>query len=199
MSINEKMVTIAENEQKVFNAGKKAEYDRFWDICQDYGNRRHYTGAFGYQTWTDETFQPKYPIINDFEATQMFGYATLITKINVPIVQNAANGTYMFRNCSNLVTILSLDISNVTNTSNAFVQCRNLVDINFVGTINADISFQWSTNLSHDSLMSIINALGDFSGDTSGTTHTLTIGSGNVAKLTADELLIAENKGWDVV
>ena len=34
MSIAEKLELIAENEQKVFDAGKKSEYDEFWDNYQ---------------------------------------------------------------------------------------------------------------------------------------------------------------------
>ena len=56
---------------------------------------------------------------------------------------------------------------------------------------------RWSTKLSHDSLMSIINALKDYSADTSGTTYTLTIGGTNIEKLTQDELDSIEEKGWE--
>ena len=38
MSIAEKLTTIAENEQKVYDAGQKSEYDRFWDSYR--GSRR---------------------------------------------------------------------------------------------------------------------------------------------------------------
>ena len=42
MSIAEKLVTVAENEQKVYDAGKQAEYDAFWDNYQVYGNRENF-------------------------------------------------------------------------------------------------------------------------------------------------------------
>ena len=35
MSIADKLQTILENEQKVFDAGKKAENERFWDIYHE--------------------------------------------------------------------------------------------------------------------------------------------------------------------
>lgn len=88
MTIAEKMVVIAENEQRVYDAGyaagqeagggggdteaaynegftdgKKSEYDRFWDTFQQKGNAINYGYAFGYDTWTDELFKPKYDII----------------------------------------------------------------------------------------------------------------------------------------
>ena len=40
MSIADKLTTIAENEQKVFDAGKQAEYDEFWDSFQSKGTRK---------------------------------------------------------------------------------------------------------------------------------------------------------------
>lgn len=57
---------IAENNQKVFEAGQKAEYDRFWDDYQDHGNRTDYRVAFGGHGWSKELFKPKYDIqLND--------------------------------------------------------------------------------------------------------------------------------------
>lgn len=62
MSIAEKLVTIAENVPKVYDAGKQAEYDRFWDEFQNYGNRTRYCGGFSGGGWNKETFKPKYVI-----------------------------------------------------------------------------------------------------------------------------------------
>ncbi|MBO5955586.1 MAG: hypothetical protein J6Q10_02165, partial [Clostridia bacterium] len=55
-----------------------------------------------------------------------------------------------------------------------------------------------SKKLSYDSLMSIINALKDYSTDTSGTTYTVTLGTTNLAKLTNEEKAIATQKGWSL-
>lgn len=77
----------------------------------------------------------------------------------------------------------------------AFDNASNLEEIRFEGLIdNNGLDFQWSTKLSHDSLMSIINALKDYSG--SGTAYTVTLGTTNLAKLTDAEKLIATQKGW---
>ena len=61
MSIAEKLTTIAENEQRVFEAGKKSEYDAFWDSYQQNGNRTNYCSAFG-ACWNKDNFKPKYSI-----------------------------------------------------------------------------------------------------------------------------------------
>lgn len=47
MSIAEKLQTIAENEQKVFEAGKQAEKKAFWDNFFNNGKRKSFRGAFG--------------------------------------------------------------------------------------------------------------------------------------------------------
>lgn len=66
MSIAEKLTTIAENEQKVYNSG----YDKGvadhkadsvdWDIVQDYGKRTVYIYGFAY--WGATELKPKYTI-----------------------------------------------------------------------------------------------------------------------------------------
>lgn len=97
MSIAEKLQTVAENQQKVYDAGyaagqatggdtdaayndgytdghtagKQAEYDRFWADYQQNGERTNYTRAFGSECWTDETFKPKFDI-SLILAAQMF-------------------------------------------------------------------------------------------------------------------------------
>lgn len=59
MSVADKLQTIAENEQKVYDAGKKSQYDEFWDTYQLNGNRTNYLGAFAGGVWS-KLFKPKY-------------------------------------------------------------------------------------------------------------------------------------------
>ena len=64
MSIADKLTTIAENEQKVYDKGvedgKKSEYDAFWDEFQKKGTASvDYKYAFG-KNWTSNLFKPKY-------------------------------------------------------------------------------------------------------------------------------------------
>lgn len=65
MSIAEKLTTIAKNVPKVFEAGQKSEYDRFWDNFQQHGARTAYNNAFYGNGWTNENFKPKYNMIFD--------------------------------------------------------------------------------------------------------------------------------------
>ena len=81
------------------------------------------------------------------------------------------------------------------------IEGRNpLEDFEIIGgTININgFDFHWSTKLSHDSLMSIINALQDKTTDTSGTSWVVTLGTENLAKLSDSQKAIATQKGWSL-
>ena len=63
MNIAEKILQAADNTPKVFEAGKKAEYDAFWDTYQTNGERSNYGYAFAYYGWTEDSFKPKYDML----------------------------------------------------------------------------------------------------------------------------------------
>ena len=131
---------------------------------------------------------------------------------------------WAFYSCNSL-TIPELDtrganiISYLCSNTLTIVTVENLI-LRDDGSQSFDAMFDWSTSienikitgvigqngfsvsslnkLTHDSLMSILNALQDKSEDTSGTIWTVTLGGVNIAKLTEDEIAIAESKGWEV-
>ncbi|MBQ8552302.1 MAG: hypothetical protein IJ428_05775 [Clostridia bacterium] len=130
--------------------------------------------------------------------TQAFAYSWF-TRIGEISLNANRNYTSMFGLASKLKTIDKFTMRDGVNINNAFENCTALENIIFDGAISVNgLNLQWSTLLSHDSLMSIINALEDYSADTSGTAWTVTIGD-NIAKLTDEELQIAKDKGWTVV
>jgi hypothetical protein len=230
VSVADKLTTIAENQQKVYDSGKQAEYDAFWDTFQWNGTRTNYECAFGGYGWTKDTFKPKYNIVpqgsmymafrsnyascdlvaqlkecgvvmNTAKCTN-FQYAfygsrfSHIGEIDATGITNANVFTSMFAETgSYLHTIDKIKLATTTGAfSGMFSGCANLKNITFEGEINRNgLNFQWSP-LTHDSLMSIINALKDYSGDSG--TWTITLGATNLAKLTTDELNMINNKGW---
>ena len=208
MSIAEKLTAIAENEQKVFDAGKKAEYDRFWDSFQNNGNRQNYSYAFSMGSnwagggWDDDLYNPKYPIsVNGFNnITGMYQYSEKISDTKVEIsVGQLANGTQYgdmrstFVGAAGLVTIRKLTVDETVVFSNTFAKCYSLENLTMAGTIGQNgFNVSESTKLTHDSLMSIINCL---EAKTEGT-WTVTLGTENLAKLTDAEKAIATQKGW---
>lgn len=196
MSIADKLNTIAENEQKVYEAGKQTEYDRFWDTFQRNGARTNYWGAFAY--WKDEIFAPTYPFNNIDENNYMFMGAG-IPVIPRLVFANNSGPTQTFYNNYTVHTIecIKLKEDGTQKFHTTFQNCTNLKNITIEGKIGQNgFDVRWSTKLTHESLMSIINALYDYSADTSGTTWTLTIGSDNIAKLTEEELEMIRAKGW---
>ncbi len=221
-------VTIAENEQKVYEAGAKSEYDRFWDSYQNNGNGMLWgtSGFKGYE-WNNKIFYPKYDIIPPSGDPRSFfqfcGCSNLRERIDgrglKVDLRNKPSLNMWFRQCAtcelpdmdtsqctnftelvyqaaNLHTIPRLNLTNATLLNNTFTGATALQNITFEGTIPISISFASCTLLTHESLMSIITALKDYSASTSTTVRTCTLGSENLAKLTEEEQQIAIDKGW---
>lgn len=109
--------------------------------------------------------------------------------------EQVTNTSSMFQNSGllRMVDLSGCNLSNVTNMNIMFAGCWSLIDV-YIEDIPKSISFKDSENLSHDSLIRIINALTPVT-----ETQTLTIGATNLAKLTEDEIAVATGKGWTVV
>ena len=66
----------------VFEAGKKSEYDAFWDDYQSNGTRTDYYNAFAGKGWTQTNLKPKY-VARPSEARNMFYQSTGITDLTL--------------------------------------------------------------------------------------------------------------------
>ena len=71
MSISDKLTVVAENVPKVFDAGKLAERETFWESFQGGGKRTQYRQCFYLSTNLEKFFFPKYDIIPTY-GTEMF-------------------------------------------------------------------------------------------------------------------------------
>ena len=204
MSIAEKLKTVAENEQKVFDAGKRAEYDRFWNTLQNNGEPANYYYKFSYNTngfgWNDEIYNPKYPLLCAPTTTAgmaLFYNNKVITDTKVPIIVQGSTVQSIFANCDNLVTVRCLSVHEGVAFSTSFVNCSKLQNITFEGVIGNSIDFSYSPLLSVASMKSVISCLKDFS--SSGGTHTVTFKKNLETMLTAEEKKVATDKGWTLV
>ena len=203
MSIAEKLTTIAENEQKVYDAGKKAQYDEFWDDFQPGKGIEPDScyGSFRSARWTDFTFNPKYRLYASTFMGAMHSN-TNVTRVPVEIdwtaLTEASDTQQAFYACSSLINIPKLKVAETTMyNANTFQACYALEELIVEGTIGQqNFDVHWSTKLTRESLLSIISALKDYSANASGTTHTVTLGATNLAKLTDEEKAIATQKGW---
>lgn len=174
-------------------------YDTFWDAFQKNGAAMNYLYAFAYGRFTDANYNPKYDIKCSGGTTPsryLFYQSTEITDTKVPIYVNNNNMDYCFQGCTGLVTIRQLDVQATTGFTSTFASCSALANITITGTIGKNISFVNSSKLTHDSLMSIINALEE---KTDGSTPSLTLHATAKARLSTDEIAIATQKGWSVV
>ena len=123
----------------------------------------------------------------------------------------------MFNSCVSLTDIPAIDVSNATTITTFVSSCNSLT--NFGGLINAGkayteatandssytIYFNSTPNITHESLMNLINGLYDlnltYNVAGGGTLYTqqLILGDVNIAKLTAEEIAIATNKRLDSI
>lgn len=177
--------------------GKSQEYNRFWDAYQQNGNRTNYTQGFSGYGWTDETFKPKYPIIAN-DARYMFAYVN-ISNINVRIYIAGTEIRNFFER-STLKNVQEIVLTQPTVSTSWMSYTSGLEEIRITcegnGCFTENVACTVNT-LSHDSLVSIINALQDLV--PLGKTFTWNIGSTNKAKLTTAEIAVATEKGWTVV
>lgn len=128
-----------------------------------------------------------------------FQYAA-ITGINVLDIRKSTRNYGMLWN-SKVSQINKIIVDENTSFDSFMFYVWDLEICNFEGIIaknGLDLT-RCENKINHDSLMSVINCLKDYSADTSGTTWKVTLGATNLAKLTADEKAIATNKGWVLV
>ena len=107
--------------------------------------------------------------------------------------QLLTNISNCFRYCASL-THLSLPDGfgqNATNLTTCFSGCTSLTTITGNPNFKVSLSLSDCKNLTHDSLMVVINGL-----QTVTTAQTLTLGTTNLAKLTDKEKKVATDKGW---
>lgn len=180
MTIADKMTRAKEDYDAVYDAGKQAEYDAFWDTFQRKGSKSAYNYMFAGDCWRDNIYHPKYPIRIIYTCNYMY-YNSYITdtKVSIDISDMNGNLAYMFYN-SKIETIPLLIVNEKTAfNSNMFESCSALKNLTIRGVIAKNgLNLKWSTLLSHDSIVSIINAL---STTTSGLTVTFSAESVNNA------------------
>ncbi len=200
MSISDKLTTIAANEQKVFRAGRKAEYDAFWDSVQAEGKRTSYAWTFAGTGWTSYAFNPKYPIAPT-NATSMFqNLQSVIVNSNVKKIdfsnckyfykafygasgllelgnidarkESSGDLQLVFYGATRLHTIDKLIVSENLQYYQTFYKCSSLANITIDGIIGNSINFL-DCPLTVESVKNIIKALKNYAG--TGAAYTRTI------------------------
>ena len=151
------------------------------------------------------------PEIDTSSVTTMdsaFSNCYLLEEIPSLNTSNLVDMGSIFSSCYQLKTVPLLDATKVKTISNAFSSCGKLEDLGGLENLGQAYSasdsankyaykldLSSSVNLTHDSLMNIINNLYDIA--TAGVAQQqLELGATNLAKLTADEIAVGTSKGW---
>jgi surface protein len=143
----------------------------------------------------------------------MFAKCSSLKQIPLLNTKSCIHMNGMFEGCTSLETVPILDASNVGDISKIFKDCPSLVMLGGLKNLGMSYSsayyihenkreytldLSYSPLLTHDSLMNIINNLYDIKSK-GVKPQTLQLGDTNRAKLTAEEIAIATNKGWNVI
>ena len=268
MSISDKLTTIAENEQKVYNAGHNNGYQSGYEIGFREGESNGLAAGYnngwaegntsglaeGKEAMNDDWWRAK--TANYTRTSYAYGFVrmdfTYIGGFNPPETIYPQNATHMFnrvqgikeitatqldtRLCTNFsnmfdsiqntetVNIEKIDTTGASAINSIFIECdgvRNvgkfilkkdgsqtfneyafnsaygLTSITFEGVIGCNIVFTYCQNLTRDSILSIFNALKDYSGTE--TTHTIKLHSLAIRGLNDADKAIATDKGWTIL
>lgn len=135
--------------------------------------------------------------INAPNATSASSAFYLCKNINSITLTTAPLTVYgrIFLNATKLQSVYNLNLGETSEAQYQPFYCSNLTNITFAdgSIINNSTSFSSCTKLTVNSILNILNILKDLTGSTSAT---LTLGAGNLAKLTDEQKAIATNKNW---
>ena len=124
----------------------------------------------------------------------MFNSCTSLTSVPQLNTSNVEDMGFMFSNCSQLTSIPQLDASKLGGTASMFTNCYSLKDFGGLKNLSQSIDLRYCPELTHESLMNVINGLADVRYYI----RNVTISSSSHAKLTNEEIKIATDKGWTI-
>jgi hypothetical protein len=129
MTIEEKVLQLKQDFDEVYEAGKQAEYEAFWDAYQENGNKTNYRFAFAGNSWTAELFKPKYDIRPTGIDSYMMFYFSEISGDLVQILENCGVemdmsslvGWVQYTFCQSKITRLGkIDLHNASMLASTF-------------------------------------------------------------------------------
>lgn len=145
--ISKKLITISENQQKVYEAGKQAERDEFWDRMQP----AHLAGGVAraaFYNWDMANFKPKrnirlipaekdashmfaYTKTYDFTTKKYTGYSLvdLLNQYGVKLITTGYTNYQQMFYGSKVTEVPSINISGATVIDGMFAECSMLTTI----------------------------------------------------------------------
>jgi hypothetical protein len=134
MSIAEKLTKVAENVPKVYEAGKKSEYDKFWNNYQQNGAEISYNYAFAYARWNDNNFKPKHNIVPTtanymFQNSEIKQLKSILQAQNVILDTSKCTSLQSMFMSSKIEHIPAISCVGTTTLSNVFSYCNQVKTI----------------------------------------------------------------------
>lgn len=121
--------------QQGLTDGKQAEYDRFWDAYQDYGNLTDYHSAFRKRSWNDANFRPKYDMkpvgaygAQMFQQCGITNLAGILDSQGVVLDFSACDSLLQVFQSSAITHIPEIDATNAISLNYTF-SCEKLQEI----------------------------------------------------------------------
>ena len=135
---------------------------------------------------------PKFDTSAETNMDSMFYDCKSLTSVPLFDTSMVTNMSSMFYLCSSLTSVPLFDTSKVTNMADMFYMCSSLTTLGGFLNLKTNLDISNAPNLTHESLMNVINK----AADVTSSPKTLTLGTTNLSKLTSEEKAIATNKGW---
>lgn len=151
---------------------------------------------------------PNIDTSNATDISYCFYYCSKIKSLNLNTAK-VTNMAQAFRGCTRLEQIGELDCSAVNVLSYAFGENRSLKQFGGLRNLGKNytstnvnyfpytVDLSASNQLEKTSILNILNGLYDLAANNK-PAQSLILGTTNLAKLTAEEIAIATNKGWNV-
>ena len=149
------------------------------------------------------------PLLNTSNVTNMtymFSDCNKLKTIPAINTENVTNMSGMFGSCKSLISLPLFNVPNVTNIDRFFGYGGFINSLTDLGGFK-DLKINWNDglglnylpNLTYQSVMNVFNNLYDFraNGDDT-TTRTIKLNSNSYNLLTADDIALANNKGWNI-
>lgn len=130
---------------------------------------------------------------NVTDVSNLFYGCSAMERIPILDTSKATSISGLFYGCHLLKQINMLDFSEATSNRSIFSGCNLLSNIKNIQSIKISLTISSLELLTRGSILNILNALTDLTGQTS---KGLTIGSINLDKLTDEEKAIATEKNW---
>lgn len=154
MTTSEKLVKVAENRERIYEKGKQAEHEEWWD---KYLSHPDWIYRFSGRAWSDETFRPTKDLNvkgfapNLFAACSITDLVGILDECGVTFDTSGitSRGDTMFLDAYYLTRAPYIDLSNTTyssGASNIFSGCQELetvigLRVNDAGTTSLTNAF----------------------------------------------------------